>query len=130
MREQRSKLDERMMRAVVSSIQAAEAIIAVVDAADDPQDALGMFQPGPDWNGPPMAVLLNKADLVGQEQLAALEGWYRENCRAQAVFVGSAKAGGGEAAVGEVKAWAVKQLPEGPTLYPKVRGGGGGLISM
>jgi small GTP-binding protein len=32
MREARSKLDERMMAAVVSSIKAAEAIIAVVDA--------------------------------------------------------------------------------------------------
>jgi hypothetical protein len=50
-------------------------------AADDPQDALSMFQPGPDWNGPPMAVLLNKADLVSTEELAELEEWYKTNCR-------------------------------------------------
>lgn len=130
MREQRNRLDERMMAAVVSSIKAAEAIIAVVDAggrgagapalrahplhppslricirplpypregtpprthahapppsrppADDPQDALGMFQPGPDWSGPPMGVLLNKADLVAPEALKELEAWYRDNCR-------------------------------------------------
>jgi GTP-binding protein Era len=49
-----------------------------------------MFQPGPDWNGPPMAVLINKADLVPPEELAALADWYREHCRAEAVFVGSA----------------------------------------
>lgn len=40
-----------------------------------------MFQPGPDWNGPPMAVLLNKSDLVSEQQLASLEEWYKENCR-------------------------------------------------
>lgn len=34
MREQRSRLDERMMAAVVTSIKAAEAIVAVVDAGE------------------------------------------------------------------------------------------------
>lgn len=34
MNEQRSKLDERMMAAVVSSIKAAEVIIAVVDSGE------------------------------------------------------------------------------------------------
>ncbi len=33
--------------AQVGSIQDSEAIIAVVDAADRPKEALGMFQPGP-----------------------------------------------------------------------------------
>jgi GTPase Era involved in 16S rRNA processing len=35
--EQRSKLDERMMAAVVSSIKAAEVIIAVVDSGEQQQ---------------------------------------------------------------------------------------------
>jgi len=141
-----------------------------------------MFQPGLDWDGPPMAVLLNKADALlalpprppageggeggdgegaraprarpgeggggwGEEpaapppdpdappappppedspqvraqraRLAELEAWYRDNCRAEAVFVGSARAGGGDAGVEAVRAWAVSRLPEGPTLYPK-----------
>ncbi|GBF97241.1 GTPase Era [Raphidocelis subcapitata] len=139
MREARSRLDERMMAAVVSSIKAAEAIVAVVDADDDPREALSMFQPGPDWSGPPMAVMLNKADLVPPETLAELEEWYRTNCRAEAVFAGTALGrapggGGGWAgsgndadaraaaagpAVQALKAWAVEKLPEGPTLYPK-----------
>ncbi len=34
------------------------------------------------------------------------------------VFVGSAA---GRDGIEEVKAWAVSRLPEGPTLYPKVR---------
>jgi hypothetical protein len=149
-----------------------------------------MFQPGADWDGPPMAVLLNKADALlamapaaaadgeeeeqprpprprageggggwggdGEEQpapsstpsttsgsspkppppeggepenpqkaaaaaarLAELEAWYRENCRAEAVFVGSARRGAEDAGVAAVRAWAVSRLPEGPTLYPK-----------
>lgn len=119
MAEQRSKLDERMMAAVVSSIKAAEVIVAVVDAVDRPQEALAMFQPGPDWDGPPMAVLLNKADLLEPEQVAQLEAWYKENCRAEQVFVGSALGSGGDDGVAAVKAWAVGKLPEGPTLYPK-----------
>ena len=49
-----------------------------------------MFQPGPDWNGPPMAVLLNKADLVPPSRLEELAAWYSEHCRAERVFVGSA----------------------------------------
>ncbi len=60
-----------MMAAVVSSIKAAEAIIAVVDSADSPEDALAMFQPGDNWTGPPMAVLLNKSDLMSPEQVGA-----------------------------------------------------------
>lgn len=144
-----------------------------------------MFQPGPDWDGPPMAVLLNKADALlslpvaapsgegggqgdgdsddaplpqrarageggggwgaeeeddaaaasaaptndkspspaqreaAERRLAELEAWYRANCRAEAVFVGSARAGGDDAGVAAVRAWAVSRLPEGPTLYPK-----------
>lgn len=44
-----------------------------------------MFQPGADWSGPPMAVLLNKADLLAPEELSELEAWYRDNCRAEQV---------------------------------------------
>ncbi len=54
-------------------------------AGDEPQEALGMFQPGPDWNGPAMAVLLNKADLVSADELTALESWYKQHCRAEQV---------------------------------------------
>jgi GTP-binding protein Era len=54
-------------------------------AADAPQDALAMFQPGPDWNGPPMAVLLNKADQLEEQQLQELTAWYKQNCRAEQV---------------------------------------------
>ncbi|KAG2428378.1 hypothetical protein HYH02_014394 [Chlamydomonas schloesseri] len=112
----RTKLEERMMAAVVHSIKEAEAIIAVVDSADKPKEALGMFQPGEGWNGPPMAVLLNKADLLSEEQIDELRAWYKDNCRAEEVFVGSAERKDG---LGALREWAVSRLPEGPTLYSK-----------
>ncbi|KAG2423360.1 hypothetical protein HXX76_015408 [Chlamydomonas incerta] len=112
----RTKLEERMMAAVVHSIKESEAIIAVVDSADKPKEALAMFQPGEGWTGPPMAVLLNKADLLSEEQVDELRDWYKEHCRAEEVFVGSAEHKDG---LGALKAWAVSRLPEGPTLYSK-----------
>ena len=84
-----------MMAAVLSSIRAAEAIIAVVDADDAPYDALAMFQPGQDWNGPPMAVLLNKADLVKPQELEEITRWYKENCRSEEVGGKEALGAGG-----------------------------------
>jgi hypothetical protein len=39
---------------------------------------------------------------------------------ASQVFIGSAL-GSGNAGVEAIKAWAISKLPEGPTLYPKVR---------
>lgn len=112
----RNKLEERMMSAVVSSIQNAEAIIAVVDCFLEPKEALGMFQPGDQWTGPPMAVLLNKSDLLSPEQLSELEHWYRTACKAEAILTGSALNNSG---VQAIKDWAVSKMPEGPTLYPK-----------
>lgn len=82
----RTKLEERMMAAVVHSIKDSEAIIAVVDSADKPKEALAMFQPGENWSGPPMAVLLNKADLLPEEQVLELKDWYIENCKAEQVW--------------------------------------------
>eukprot|EP00798_Chlamydomonas_sp_ICE-L_P008037 gene8037-1271_t len=173
----RNKLEERMMSAVVSSIQAAEAIIAVVDAADQPEEALAMFQPGDNWTvvdavDQPEAALamfqprdnwtgvdaadqaeealamfqpgdnwtdrrklvdfdldtsdfdldtsdfdtpdLDTLDLDTSEFVAGVR--YKDVCKAEVVFRGSAKNNVG---VDEVKAWAVSVLPEGPTLYPK-----------
>ena len=44
--------------------------------------------PDSDWSGPPMAVLLNKADLVSEEEAESLTAWYKENCRAEQVRAG------------------------------------------
>ena len=47
----------------------------MVDCNTDPKDALAMFQPGDNWTGPPMAVLLNKADLMTPEKMAEVVDW-------------------------------------------------------
>jgi hypothetical protein len=33
------------------------------------------------WSGPPMAVLLNKADSITPEAMEELVAWYKEACR-------------------------------------------------
>lgn len=60
-----------------------------------------MFQPGPDWSGPPMAVLLNKTDLLSEEQIQVLKDWYTNNCRAEQVNRGR----GVRLAIPEVVSW-------------------------
>ncbi len=37
------------------------------------------------WTGPPMAVLLNKSDLVTEQAQQELVDWYKTNCRAEQV---------------------------------------------
>lgn len=46
-----------MMRSVQEAVSDADAVLAIVDASRKPQEALAMLQPGPDWDGPPMAVV-------------------------------------------------------------------------
>ena len=114
--QRRNALEERMMAAVAQAVRDADVLLAIVDADDRPREALGMLQPGGDWAGPPMAVVLNKADLLGGEELDALREWYDANCRAAAVIPVSALGGQGVANVGR---WVTDRLPEGPSLYPK-----------
>ncbi len=68
-----------------------------------------MFQPGSDWNGPPMAVLLNKADLLQPVELEELSSWYKTNCRAQEVFAGDTPVMGSSVCVYEhwVATWSL-----------------------
>ncbi|KAI7844987.1 hypothetical protein COHA_001353 [Chlorella ohadii] len=110
------KLEERMMAAVQQAVKDAECLLAIVDASYKPEEALAMIQPGDDWSGPPMAVLLNKTDLLPEEQLEELKEWYQANCKADAVFAISALESNG---LEPVRDWIVSKLPESPSLYPK-----------
>ena len=114
--ERRNELEERMMGAVDQAVKDADALLAIVDASRRPETALEMFQPGPDWKGPPMAVILNKCDLLPTEEVERLEKWFKEECRAETVIAASALH---EANTDEVASWVVDHLPEGPSLYPK-----------
>ncbi len=61
--------------------------------------------------------ILNKADLLKPAELQAAGAWLRARTAAAAILPASAAAVRG---ISAVQAWAVKQLPLGPTLYPKV----------
>ena len=67
-------------------------------------------------NGPPMAVVLNKTDLLDEDELAELVEWFGENCRAEVVLPISALNGDNLQTVAE---WVAGRLPEGPSMYPK-----------
>eukprot|EP00890_Picochlorum_soloecismus_P004809 jgi/Picsp_1/5329/NSC_02690-R1_gtp-binding protein era len=113
---QRDELEERMMAAVNQAIQDADALIAIVDVTDRPQEALEMIQPGADWNGPPMLVLLNKMDSIDVEEGGKLVEWYQENCNASMTLPISALEGQN---VNAVREWVLGNIPVGPSLYPK-----------
>jgi len=114
--DRRDELEVRMMGAVASSVREADALLAIIDASKRPRQALEMIQPGNEWAGPPMAVLLNKADLLESGALKELTTWFQEHCRAEIVIPISALQDGNLEAV---KDWVVSQIPEGPALYPK-----------
>lgn len=113
---QRDELEERMMNAVGQAIKDADILLAIVDATDRPQEALEMLQPGEDWRGPPMAILLNKVDLMDEDEEADLIEWYERSAKNATVFPISADSGDGVAAV---KQWVVENIPDGPSMFPK-----------
>lgn len=114
--DKRNMLEDKMMNAVQQAVKDSDCLLAIVDASHEAEQALAMIQPGEDWKGPPMAVLLNKADLLEPEELEALEGWYRLYCKADIVLPISALQSANLEAVVE---WVASKLPEGPSMYPK-----------
>lgn len=114
--DKRNKLEERMMASVSEAVKDADALLAIVDASHAPEEALQMIQPGTSWRGPPMAVILNKVDMLPPERLEQLLSWFEERCRAEQVIPASALEGTNVAAIMD---WVVSKLPESPSLYPK-----------
>ena len=114
--DRRNELENRMMVAVDQAVKDSDALLAIVDASRRPETALEMLQPGPEWTGPPMAVILNKCDLLPEGEVKRLEEWFKKECRAEVVIPASALDGMN---VDKISEWVVKHLPEGPSLYPK-----------
>ena len=54
---QKNELDKRMMSNVQQAMKDSEAMLAVIDAAHKPLQDLAGLQPGPDWSGPPLAMV-------------------------------------------------------------------------
>lgn len=112
-----NKLDARMMEAVRTSVEAADAVLVIIDASHRPEDDMVLAQPGPGYKGPPMAVVLNKVDLLEPADRDHLIALCKEQCPVvEAVLPCSALNNKG---IDAIKAWAVEHLPLGPALYDK-----------
>lgn len=110
--DRRNELEERMMGAVDAAVKDADALLAIIDASRRPEGALNMLRPGADWKGPPMAVILNKIDLMEPEKVEALAAQVRADCgpAVDAVLPISALTGQGTRAVAD---WVVSKLQKG-----------------
>lgn len=114
--DRRNELENRMMVAVDQAVKDSDALLAIVDASHRPETSLEMLQPGPEWTGPPMAVILNKCDMLPPGEVERLEEWFKQECRAEIVIPASALEGTNVDKIGQ---WVVAHLPEGPSMYPK-----------
>ena len=122
MREEFNKLDEIMLRSVRGAMANADVTLVIVDAS---RDAHGDFEgllpplknPG-EGDRAPIAVILNKCDLLELEDIRVLKREFETAYadRVEAVFPVSALAGVGH---DKAKEWCVERMPPGPTLYPK-----------
>ncbi len=111
------------MEAVRQAVETADGILLVVDSADQPEAALPIVKGAP-LTGPPIAVALNKTDLLPREEVEGLKRMFMEaSSVVQVVFPCVALEGEG---VEEVRGWAAGVVPEGPPLYDKVGVCGGG----
>eukprot|EP00210_Caulerpa_lentillifera_P009544 g9102.t1 len=116
LRRTQHRLHERMMTFIRRSVTESDVVLIIVDLSDSPEKDLEMIQLPEEWTGPPMGVVLNKMDLVSQEDVSIFKDWYIKNCRCMRLFLTNARLGEG---VDEVKEWLFQQLPLGPALYPK-----------
>ena len=62
--EQRNRLETRMMGFVKTAMRDADAIVAIVDLQRSAREVLEMIQPPQGYDGPPILVVLNKADAL------------------------------------------------------------------
>ncbi|CAK0742831.1 hypothetical protein CVIRNUC_001424 [Coccomyxa viridis] len=114
--EDRSKLDERMMRSVKLASRDADAMLVVVDASDRPEQTLAFLQPIFDSTDVPKAVVLNKVDLLFDKEVEDAAQVFRGVPSVETVIpISAAK----QRNVTAVEEWAVSHLPLGPALYPK-----------
>ncbi|CAL8460565.1 g94 [Coccomyxa elongata] len=109
-------LDQRMMQNVRQATKDADAVLAIVDANDRPEAALPLLQPYLRKGSVPLAVVLNKVDLLTSLKLRQLVEYFEEQPGIDKVIPISALKGKN---LKDVEEWALSHLPEGPALYPK-----------
>ena len=116
MKEEFNKLDEMMLKSVRNAMANADVLLAIVDATRDPYGAFEGLLPEQRTNPAPLGVIVNKCDLLEVDEIREVKEYFERIPGVQKVFPVSALAGVGHDAV---QKWALTNLPEGPTLYPK-----------
>ncbi|MFN3875279.1 MAG: GTPase Era [Flavobacteriales bacterium] len=113
--EPKYKLQERMMRAVDEALADADILILMVEPGQLPGGSGSLLARARRFNGT-RALLVNKADAAGEEELlAALEAWHAALPEAKVAPI-SALHG---LNVPELKQWLIDRLPEHPPYFPK-----------
>lgn len=74
------------MSFVRRSVAEADAILMLVDLSDDPKADLDMIQLPENWEGPSVGIVMNKMDLLSEEDLGVHREYYVQKCRAKKVL--------------------------------------------
>jgi GTP-binding protein Era len=113
---QSNLLDSSMMKAVTAAVSDADILLMIVDANYEPYETLKLLKPPEDQSHIPIAVVINKVDLVDEDTVAELQNWVSEQNFAQASIATCGKTGEGTE---QLLHWCNSSVPQGPWLYPK-----------
>jgi GTPase len=112
----RRRLDRAMVATAWSGAHDADIVGVLVDAKCGlDADAAPLFNRIADV-GAPKILVINKVDLIDKQSLLSLAESLNGQSAFAATFMISALSGDG---VGDVKAWLVEHVPEGPWHYPE-----------
>ena len=114
--EHHTQMELAMMGNVKRAMADADVVLMIVDISKRPDEDVQMLLPPADYARPPLCLVLNKVDLVSEEQARRVVAWAEANEVADELVLVSAKDGEN---VERVVRWAEGRLPEGPRLYPK-----------
>ena len=109
-------LDTSMMKAVTTAVEDADAMLMVVDASYEPYETMRLLRPPENHNHVPIAVVVNKIDLVEDAFVDEIKAWVKEEGFAAACVGTCGKTGEG---VERVLKWCNTVVPKGPWMYPR-----------
>jgi len=109
-------LDTTMMKAVTTAVEDADVILMVVDVNYEPYETIKLLRPPENHKNVPIAVVINKVDLVDEDLVGDVKAWVSEEGFADACVGTCGKTGEG---LEEVLEWCNSSVPRGPWMYPK-----------
>lgn len=109
------RLDRAMVAAAWGSVESAEAICVVIDAAAKVGERVDRLVAGLEGRKEPLLLVLNKVDLIAKDKLLGLAASLNERLPFQETFFISASTGDG---VDGLKAHLASRMPEGVWQFP------------